>query len=154
MSCGRLEGDPGCILLSLRKENREFLRSTGCWPDRQKTIQEQSTEKGFYSHPAPVCLLQNSPAATGKRESALNCSSLQRGNIHYSPLPAAESVLMAFQRISVPLVDTGREVSQGQSSTKPTPAQGIVWHVVQPGKTERPQKVLWNKVQRELARAR
>lgn len=30
---GWLERDPGCILLNLRKENREFLSSTGCWPD-------------------------------------------------------------------------------------------------------------------------
>lgn len=161
MSCGWLERDPGCILLSLRKENREFLRSTGCWPDWQKTIQEQSAEKGFCSHPAPVCLLQNSPATTGKGKSALNCGSFQRGNIRYSPLPAAESMLMAFQVTGFqPLLwNTGKEVSRGQSLTRSTPGQSIGWHMVQPGKTEWAQKVHWNKVQgssskSELARAR
>lgn len=40
---GWLERDPDCILLNLRKENTEFLRSTGCWPHRQKTTQAQGT---------------------------------------------------------------------------------------------------------------
>lgn len=98
-------------VLEKKTENSSGALDAGL-TDRKQS-RNKAHRRDFYSHTAPVCLLQNSPATTGKQKSALNCGSFQRGNIHYSPVPAAESVLMAFQVTGFhPLSwNTGREVS-------------------------------------------